>query len=139
VLPFGLGTKDQALGRRGCAYTTTIHKDIKYMILTINSGSSSIKFTLFPIGSELQRGTVLCRGQISGLGDDAQFVAMDSSGHRIATERLETGANHRHELVSDAELFGSDSFLILLANSFHAVNEAGQAHVRGRLKSRHLG
>ena len=98
MLPFGLGTKDQALGRRGCAYTTTIHKDIKYMILTINSGSSSIKFTLFPIGSELQRGTVLCRGQISGLGDDAQFVAMDSSGHRIATERLETGANHRHAL-----------------------------------------
>ena len=29
-----------------------------------------------------------------------------------------------------AELFGSSSFLILLANSFHAANEAGKSHVR---------
>jgi len=68
------------------------------MILTINSGSSSIKFTLFPTNGEVKGGTVLCRGQIGGLGDDAQFAAMDSSGYEIVNRRLETGATHRHAL-----------------------------------------
>ena len=68
------------------------------MILTINSGSSSIKFTLFPTNGEVKGATVLCRGQIGGLGDDAQFAAMDSSGYEIVNRRLETGATHRHAL-----------------------------------------
>ncbi len=68
------------------------------MILTINCGSSSIKFTLFPAGGELGRGMVLCNGQIDGIGDEPRFVAVDSIGHQIANERLETGATHEDAL-----------------------------------------
>lgn len=53
------------------------------MILTINSGSSSIKFTLFPAGGEPGRGMVLYNGQIDGIGDEPRFVAVDSIGHQI--------------------------------------------------------
>ena len=68
------------------------------MILTINSGSSSIKFTLFPAGGELGRGMVLYNGQIDGIGDEPRFVAVDSIGHQIANERLQTGATHEDAL-----------------------------------------
>ena len=68
------------------------------MILTINSGSSSIKFTLFPAGGELGRGMVLYKGQIDGIGDEPRFVAVDSIGHQIANERIQAGATHEDAL-----------------------------------------
>jgi acetate kinase len=67
------------------------------MILTINSGSSSIKFTLFPAGGEVRR-TALCDGQIDGIGDEACFVAVDSARHQIAKERLGEKATHEDAL-----------------------------------------
>ena len=68
------------------------------MILTINSGSSSIKFTLFRAEGELESRHVLCSGQIDGLGEEPRFVAVDSAGHQIANERLEAGASHEDAL-----------------------------------------
>ena len=68
------------------------------MILTINSGSSSIKFTLFRAKGELQFRAVLCGGQIDGLGEDPRFIAEDSAGCQVANERLEAGASHEQAL-----------------------------------------
>lgn len=42
------------------------------VILVLNAGSSSLKFTLFEVGAEP---TVLCGGQISGIGTAPRFDA----------------------------------------------------------------
>ena len=68
------------------------------MIVTINSGSSSIKFTLFRAKGELESMAVLCGGQIDGLGDEPRFIAEDSAGCQVANERLEAGASHEQAL-----------------------------------------
>ena len=68
------------------------------MIVTINCGSSSIKFTLFPTDSELRANTILCRGQIDGLGDEPRFIAFDAAGNQFANEQLEAGISHEDAL-----------------------------------------
>jgi acetate kinase len=68
------------------------------MIVTINSGSSSVKFALFPAEGELSRKTVLCEGQIDGIGGEACFSATDTAGHQIANERLRETATHEDAL-----------------------------------------
>jgi acetate kinase len=68
------------------------------VILTINSGSSSIKFTLFRAKDEPESRAVLCGGQIDGLGEEPRFIAEDSAGGQIANERLEAGASHEQAL-----------------------------------------
>ena len=68
------------------------------MIVTINCGSSSIKFTLFPADGELRANTILCKGQIDGLGDEPRFIAFDAAGNQFANERLEAGATHEDAL-----------------------------------------
>jgi acetate kinase len=68
------------------------------VILTINCGSSSIKFTLFRAKGELQSRGVLCGGQIDGLGEEPRFIAADSAGCQVANERLEAGTSHEQAL-----------------------------------------
>ncbi|HYY31589.1 MAG TPA: acetate/propionate family kinase [Chthoniobacterales bacterium] len=68
------------------------------MILTINSGSSSIKFTLFRAKGDLESMAVLCVGQIESLGEEPRFIAEDSAGCQVANERLEAGASHEQAL-----------------------------------------
>ena len=68
------------------------------MIVTINCGSSSIKFTLFPADGELRASTILCEGQIDGLGEEPRFIAFDAAGNQFADERLEAGATHEEAL-----------------------------------------
>jgi len=68
------------------------------MIVTINCGSSSIKFALFPADGELQRSTILCEGQIDGIGEEPRLIAVDAAGNQFADERLETGATHEKAL-----------------------------------------
>jgi acetate kinase len=68
------------------------------MIITINSGSSSIKFALFPAEGELSRRTALCEGQIDGIGGEACFSATDNAGRQIATERLQARTTHEDAL-----------------------------------------
>jgi len=58
-------------------------------ILTINAGSSSIKFALFPLAHPLSA-TAEVSGQIDGIGTaETRLVAKDSRGERVADERLD--------------------------------------------------
>jgi acetate kinase len=68
------------------------------VIVTINSGSSSIKFTLFRAEGELEYRAVLCRGKIDGLDEEPLFTAEDSAGCHVANERLEAGVSHEQAL-----------------------------------------
>lgn len=70
-------------------------------ILTINAGSSSIKFALFPLeGSALAEKAVIS-GQIDGIGTpSALLVAKDKGGEKIANETLPV-ANPNHQQAFD--------------------------------------
>ncbi len=97
------------------------------MILTINSGSSSIKFTVFPPGGEFGRKTVLCDGQIVGIGDDVRFVAVDSGGNQIANEALPPGATHEDALALLLPWLESHFAQYTLAAAGHRVVHGGVA------------
>jgi len=66
-------------------------------ILTINAGSSSIKFAVYALDAELARKPYLS-GQIDGIGADAKLVARDTEGTRIADEALPVGVKHAEAL-----------------------------------------
>ncbi len=66
-------------------------------VLTINAGSSSIKFGLFEIGSESDP-RLLNHGQIEGIGTTPHFLARDQAG-AVLTERRWTDPGVTHEAV----------------------------------------
>lgn len=100
------------------------------MILTINSGSSSVKFALFSTDGELQPGAVVCRGQIAGLGDEVCFTAIDAAGKGIANEHLDASASHEDALdvllrwlerqFSGHSLIGAGHRVVHGGSSYHA-------------------
>lgn len=62
---------------------------MKQGILTINAGSSSIKFALFPLTNPISPEAEVS-GQIDGIGTDAtKMVAKDKTGQRIADQTLD--------------------------------------------------
>lgn len=67
-------------------------------ILTLNSGSSSIKFTLFSIEEGVSRKTAICDGEIEGLRDAAHFTAKDANGNSLLDRRLDGPATHANAL-----------------------------------------
>ena len=66
----------------------------KQGILTINAGSSSIKFALFELNGGLARSPSLS-GQIDGIGADAKLVAKDAAGKRFPEVPLAAGIGHQ--------------------------------------------
>ena len=65
-------------------------------LLTINSGSSSLKFALFAINKTepLQH---LYQGEFSNIGESGQFQVHDASGHLFQTQNLNI-TDHQHAL-----------------------------------------
>jgi len=62
-------------------------------ILTINAGSSSIKFALYALDGELARHPFL-GGQIDGIGATARLQVKNADGERVADEALAAGLSH---------------------------------------------
>jgi len=72
-------------------------------ILTINAGSSSIKFALFPLAHPISPQAEVC-GQIDGIGTNAtKLVAHDRAGERIANQAI-AGDAVSHSAALDAML-----------------------------------
>src|SRR5215510_503927 len=65
------------------------------VILVLNSGSSSIKFSAFALRAEQLE--LRLRGQIEGLYNSARFVARDPSGTTIATHGWAKGTAVSHD------------------------------------------
>ena len=62
---------------------------MKQAILTINAGSSSIKFALFPLAHPIAQQAEVS-GQIDGIGTaETKLVAKNRAGERIADQRLD--------------------------------------------------
>ncbi|MBK8525375.1 MAG: acetate/propionate family kinase [Betaproteobacteria bacterium] len=62
-------------------------------ILTINAGSSSIKFAVYALDESVARHPFLS-GQIDGIGAAAKLVAKNADGERIADDALPQGIKH---------------------------------------------
>lgn len=63
-------------------------------ILTINAGSSSVKFALFELAEHISEKAAIS-GQIDGIGTaHVRLVAKDNTGTRIADQALPAGADH---------------------------------------------
>jgi len=64
------------------------------VLLVLNAGSSSIKFSLFEVGERAATPALLVRGEVDGLGARPRFVAQDKAGARVADDQLAAGATH---------------------------------------------
>jgi acetate kinase len=71
------------------------------IILVLNAGSSSIKFSVFAIETEKGSLTLVYRGAIEGIGAQPRFVVNDAAGRHLVDERLtvkENTLSHEHAL-----------------------------------------
>lgn len=76
-------------------------------VLSINAGSSSIKFALFELGAEGALGTI-CAGKIEGIGESPHFIARDSGG-KVLVERRWQDPALSHESFLDELLSWMES------------------------------
>jgi acetate kinase len=67
------------------------------IVLVINAGSSSIKFSVFGV-ADAARLASLYRGEVDGLGAHPRFAAADATGSRLADETIEPGTHHDNAL-----------------------------------------
>jgi acetate kinase len=68
-------------------------------ILTINAGSSSIKFALFPADEKPSKRDRLCEGEFEGFDHEVRFFAKDGAGALLIDEKLADGASHESALA----------------------------------------
>ncbi len=68
------------------------------VILTLNAGSSSIKFALYESGAEALE--LLAKGQVEGIGSAPHFVAKDAAGDLLSESYWESvgGGSEGHKL-----------------------------------------
>jgi len=65
------------------------------VILVLNAGSSSIKFSVFALDGEKTSLDLVYRGEMEGIGTQARFVVRAAIGKRVADEQLPANA-HSH-------------------------------------------
>jgi acetate kinase len=100
-------------------------------VLTINAGSSSIKFALFDIAAA-SRLSAISSGQIEGIGTAPQFLAKDAAGAVLAEQHWPQNAQQTHEVLLGHLLHWVDSHLgqESLAAVGHRIVHGGAAHYR---------
>jgi acetate kinase len=99
-------------------------------VLTLNAGSSSIKFALFEITGAKLDSTL--RGQIEGIGTAPHFVAHDPAGGALADRRWPDGKSQTHEALLGILLDWTDRHLgtDALVAVGHRVVHGGRDHDR---------
>jgi acetate kinase len=58
------------------------------VILVLNAGSSSIKFSMFAVGARRQDLALCYRGAIEGIGSNPRFVVTDTDGRRVVDQAI---------------------------------------------------
>jgi acetate kinase len=101
---------------------------MKGSILTLNAGSSSLKFALFDTAAALKQ-TV--RGEIEDLDEAPHFLARDAAGTVLAEQRWPAGTAHPFASALDALLGFADAHLGRegLAAVGHRVVHGGADHI----------
>lgn len=90
-----------------------------HAILVINSGSSSIKFSLFSASGRPDKGNLLCTGAMAGIGHIVRFTASDAQGQRLIERLLARDTTHETAL---------SVLLQWILNHFDAVRLAAVGH-----------
>lgn len=88
-------------------------------ILTINAGSSSVKFALFPATAEPTKRERLCEGEIENIGHAGHFFAVDGAGARLVDRKLPAPTKHEKAL---------DVLLSCLTQQFQRRGLVGVGH-----------
>ncbi|HEY7687590.1 MAG TPA: acetate kinase, partial [Dongiaceae bacterium] len=97
-------------------------------ILTLNAGSSSLKFAIFEIADS---GPVLSlRGQIAGIGTTPRLEAKDAQGRPLSFAAAGTLADHRAALARLLEWLNQTGHGDRLAGAGHRVVHGGTAFIR---------
>ena len=98
-------------------------------LLTLNAGSSSIKFALFPLAASIARRPALS-GQIEslGAGNGARMSAVDDAGTSLIDQPLPGGIDHHQALEFLLRWLSSHSALKLAAVGHRVVH--GGEHYR---------
>jgi acetate kinase len=73
-------------------------------ILVLNTGSSSIKFAIFITAKADTRLDLAVRGQIAGIGQQAQFLVERVNGSRVDKRVVDSASLHNHEVALHALL-----------------------------------
>lgn len=93
-------------------------------ILSVNAGSSSIKFSVHARRGGNTGLALRCRGQVDAIGHDARFVAEDGAGQQVAERSL--GSRATQESALAAVLEWMDGYL-----PDHSLMAAGHRVVHG--------
>ena len=62
------------------------------VIVVLNAGSSSVKFSVFVVDGPDQRLALRYRGQIDGIGSNPRFVVTDPDGRRVVDQAVARGS-----------------------------------------------
>jgi acetate kinase len=69
-------------------------------ILVLNTGSSSVKFSLFEGHTRPGPGGLVCDGEFDGIGHRVHFVAKDNSKRSLADRYLTVGTTHEDAIAA---------------------------------------
>jgi acetate kinase len=70
------------------------------IILVLNAGSSSIKFSVFLGAARPGRSGLICDGACSGIGHRAHFTAQDNAGAKLTDQELTEPTTHEDALAA---------------------------------------
>lgn len=70
------------------------------VILVLNAGSSSIKFSVFAAREQPSRQGLICEGECEGIGHRAHFAAHDRAARALTDQYLAEGATHEDALAA---------------------------------------
>ena len=77
--------------------TETEHETMTEVILALNAGSTSLKFSLFATMGDTDSLSLLYRGGVEGLGSETRFLVYNAMGQRQEDEQLTAKAAISHE------------------------------------------
>ncbi len=77
--------------------TETENKTMTEVILALNAGSTSLKFSLFATKRDTDSLSLLYRGGVEGLGSETRFLVYNAMGQRLENEQLTAKVAISHE------------------------------------------
>ena len=95
------------------------------VLLVINAGSSSIKFSLFGVGAGASSLALLYRAEVDGLGARPHFVASDATGGRLADEAMSPSTTHDDALGVILKWIGARTTGATILAAGHRVVHGG--------------
>ena len=98
-------------------------------VLVLNTGSSSIKFTLFDTGAGRQQPDRLCEGQITTSGGGVHLRANDVAGRTLLERELPAGDDHAATLQTLLDWLAQTFAGLPLLAAAHRVVHGGARYI----------